>query len=56
MQMYLEYELKYGVFEDWAKGYAIEDYKKCPNMIGVYQAVSSKNVQKEINDFVECFL
>ena len=28
------YELKSGVFEDRANGYAIGDYKKRPNMIG----------------------
>jgi len=31
------YELKSGVFEDRANGYAIGDYKKRPNMIGMYQ-------------------
>lgn len=29
------YELKSGVFEDRANGYAIGDYKKRPNMIGI---------------------
>ena len=31
------YELKSGVFEDRDNGYAIGDYKKRPNMIGMYQ-------------------
>ena len=33
------YELKSGVFEDRANGYAIGDYKQRPNMIGMYQTV-----------------
>lgn len=43
------YELKSGVFEDRANGYAIGDYKKRPNMIGVYQTVRPENVEQEIN-------
>ena len=31
----MHYELKSGVFEDRANGYAILDYKKRPNMIGI---------------------
>ena len=31
------FELKSGVFEDRANGYAIGDYKKRPNMIGIHQ-------------------
>lgn len=38
------YELKAGVFEDRANGYAIGDYKKRPNMIGMYQTISPENV------------
>ena len=38
------YELKSGVFEDRANGYAIGDYKKRPNMIGIYQTVRPENV------------
>ena len=30
------YELKSGVFEDRANGYAIGDYKKRPNIIGIF--------------------
>ena len=33
------YELKSGVFEDRANGYAVGDYKKRPNMIGMYDTV-----------------
>lgn len=43
------YELKSGVFEDRANGYAIGDYKKRPNMIGMYQAVRPENVTQEMN-------
>lgn len=43
------YELKSGVFEDRANGYAIGDYKQRPNMIGIYKTVRPENVEKEIN-------
>ena len=43
------YELKSGVFEDRANGYAIGDYKQRPNMIGMYQTVRPENVEKEMN-------
>jgi len=43
------YELKSGVFEDRANGYAIGDYKKRPNMIGMYQTVRPENVAQEMN-------
>ena len=43
------YELKSGVFEDRANGYAIGDYKHRPNMIGMYQTVRPEDVKKEMN-------
>lgn len=43
------YELKSGVFEDRANGYAIGDYKKRPNMIGIYQTTSPENVEEGMN-------
>lgn len=43
------YELKSGVFEDRANGYAIGDYKKRPNMIGIYQTVRPENVVQEMD-------
>ena len=43
------YELKSGVFEDRANGYAIGDYKKRPNMIGMYETVRPDQVAKEID-------
>ncbi|MDE6743219.1 MAG: Fic family protein [Lachnospiraceae bacterium] len=43
------YELKSGVFEDRANGYAIGEYKKRPNMIGIYQTVKPDDVEQEMN-------
>lgn len=42
------YELKCGVFEDRANGYAIGDYKKRANMIGMYQTTLPSNVPSEM--------
>lgn len=42
------YELKSGVFEDRANGYAIGDYKQRPNMIGMYKTVRPKDVVREM--------
>ena len=42
------YELKSGVFEDRANGYAIGDYKKRPNMIGTYQTIRPEDVAQEM--------
>ena len=42
------YELKSGVFEDRANGYAIGDYKQRPNMIGMYQTVRPEDVAQEM--------
>lgn len=42
------YELKSGVFEDRANGYAIGDYKKRPNMIGMYQTTRPEDVAQEM--------
>ncbi len=42
------YELKSGVFEDRANGYAIGEYKRRPNMIGMYQTVRSEHVDQEM--------
>lgn len=43
------YELKSGVFEDRANGYAIGDYKRRPNMIGIYQTARPENVAREMD-------
>ena len=45
------FELKSGVFEDRANGYAIGDYKQRPNMIGIYQTVRPEKINQEM-----CFL
>ena len=50
------YELKSGVFEDRANGYAIGDYKKRPNMIGMYQTVRPENVQEEMDALLDWYL
>lgn len=42
------YELKSGVFEDRANGYAIGDYKQRPNMIGMHQTTRPENVAREM--------
>lgn len=42
------YELKSGVFEDRANGYAIGDYKKRPNIVGTYETVKPENVSEEM--------
>lgn len=46
------FELKSGVFEDRANGYAIGDYKKRPNMIGMYQTVKPAEVSKEMQELL----
>ena len=47
------YELKSGVFEDRANGYAIGDYKKRPNMIGMYETVRPQNVTWEMYSLMD---
>lgn len=42
------YELKSGVFEDRANGYAIGDYKKRPNIVGMYPTARPENVPVEM--------
>lgn len=42
------YELKSGVFEDRANGYAIGDYKKRPNIIGIYPTAKPDEVPEEM--------
>lgn len=49
------YELKSGVFEDRANGYAIGDYKNRPNMIGMYQTTRPENVSVEIQKLLEWY-
>lgn len=42
------YELKSGVFEDRANGYAIGAYKTRPNMVGMYKTILPKDVGAEM--------
>lgn len=49
------FELKSGVFEDRANGYAIGDYKKRPNMIGIYQTVRPEYVEQEMYALLEWY-
>lgn len=50
------YELKSGVFEDRANGYAIGDYKRRANMIGVYTTTKPDEVGKEIAELLNWYL
>ncbi len=49
------YELKSGVFEDRANGYAIGDYKKRPNMIGMYPTVRPEKVDQEMSSLMDWY-
>lgn len=49
------YELKSGVFEDRANGYAIGDYKKRPNMIGMYQTVLPSKVPEAMAELMSWY-
>lgn len=49
------YELKSGVFEDRAHGYAIGDYKQRPNMIGMYQSARPENVAREMYSLMDWY-
>lgn len=49
------YELKSGVFEDRANGYAIGEYKQRPNMIGMYQTVRPEEVAHEMRLLLEWY-
>ncbi|MCC2818092.1 Fic family protein [Enterocloster sp. OA13] len=49
------YELKSGVFEDRANGYAIGDYKQRPNMIGMYQTARPDQVEAEMTKLLEWY-
>lgn len=51
----LHFELKSGVFEDRANGYAIGDYKKRPNMVGMYRTTLPGDVETEMNRLLEWY-
>lgn len=46
------YELKIGVFEDKANGYAIGEYKKRPNIISHFETTLPNEVSKEIKELL----
>lgn len=46
------FELKSGVFEDRAKGYAIGSYKDRPNMVGLYQTTDPLDVAEEMSELL----
>ena len=45
---HFHYELKSGVLEDRANGYAIGEYKERANMVGIYKTVLPKDVAEEM--------
>ncbi len=49
------YELKSGVFEDRANGYAIGDYKKRPNIVGMYETVLPSKVPEEMGKLLSWY-
>lgn len=49
------HELKSGVFEDRANGYAIGDYKERPNMVGIYQTVKPSEVEGEMSKLLSWY-
>ena len=51
----LHFELKSGVFEDRANGYAIGDYKKRPNMIGIHQTTLPSQVPDAITELLNWY-
>ena len=55
MIKHMHYELKSGVFEDRANGYAIGDYKKRPNMIGMYKTTPPKDVETEMEKLLQWY-
>ena len=49
------YELKSGVFEDRANGYAIGAYKTRPNMVGMYKTILPKDVGTEMGKLLNWY-
>ena len=49
------YELKSGVFEDRANGYAIGEYKQRPNIVGIYQTTRPADVEAEISELIDWY-
>ncbi|MCD8038518.1 MAG: Fic family protein [Lachnospiraceae bacterium] len=51
----LHYELKAGVFEDRANGYAVGDYKKRANIIGMYETAKPESVAAKMRELLEWY-
>lgn len=49
------YELKAGVFEDRANGYAIGDYKKRRNIIGIYETAAPEDVSVKMKELLQWY-
>lgn len=49
------YELKAGVFEDRANGYAVGDYKKRANIVGIYETIKPEKVEEKMNELLEWY-
>lgn len=49
------YELKAGVFEDRANGYAIGDYKKRRNIIGIYETAAPEDVPVKMEELLQWY-
>ena len=49
------FELKSGVFEDRANGYAIGDYKKRPNMISIHQTTLPSQVPEAMTELLNWY-
>ena len=49
------FELKSGVFEDRANGYAIGEYKTRPNMIGIYKTTLPGEVEAQISKLLDWY-
>lgn len=52
---HFHYELKAGVFEDRANGYAIGAYKERPNMVGIYKTVLPEEVTDEMGKLLKWY-
>lgn len=52
---HFHYELKSGVFEDRANGYAIGAYKERPNMVGIYKTVLPEEVTDEMGKLLKWY-
>lgn len=49
------YEFKAGVFEDRANGYAVGEYKKRANIIGIYETVAPSEVPEKMEELLKWY-